>query len=42
MDELVNVVNGKKPGEEIEVTLMRGGQQKTVTVKLGNRPASVK
>jgi S1-C subfamily serine protease len=42
MDELVNIVNGKKTGEEIEVTLLRGGQQKTVTVKLGNRPASVK
>jgi S1-C subfamily serine protease len=42
MDELVNIVNGKKTGEEIEVTVLRGGQQKTVTVKLGNRPASVK
>jgi S1-C subfamily serine protease len=42
MEELVNVVNGKRTGEEIEVTLLRGGNQKTVTVKLGNRPASVK
>lgn len=42
MEELVNVVNGKKTGEEIKVTLLRGGNQKTVTVKLGNRPASVK
>ncbi len=42
MDELVNIVNGKKTGEEIEVTLLRGGKKMTVTVKLGNRPASVK
>jgi S1-C subfamily serine protease len=41
MEELVNVVNGKKPGDEIEVTLLRGGDEKTVTVKLGNRPASI-
>jgi S1-C subfamily serine protease len=41
MEELVNVVNGKKPGEEIEVGLLRGGNEKTVTVKLGNRPASI-
>ena len=41
MEDLVNVVNGKKPGDEIEVTLLRGGDEKTVTVTLGNRPASI-
>jgi S1-C subfamily serine protease len=41
MEELVNVVNGKQPGDEIEVGLLRGGDEKTVTVKLGNRPASI-
>ena len=41
MEELVNIVNGKKPGDEIEVGLLRGGDEKTVTVKLGNRPASI-
>jgi S1-C subfamily serine protease len=41
MEELVNIVNGRKPGEEIEATLLRGGDEKTVTVTLGNRPASV-
>ena len=41
MDQIVNIVNGKKPGEEIEVGLLRGGNEKTVTVKLGNRPASI-
>ncbi len=41
MEELVNIVNGKKPGDEIDVTLFRGGNEKTVTLKLGNRPASI-
>jgi S1-C subfamily serine protease len=41
MDDLIAVVDGKKPGDDIEVTLLRGGDEKTVTVTLGNRPASV-
>jgi S1-C subfamily serine protease len=41
MEELVNIVNGKQPGDEIEVGLLRGGSEKTVTVKLGNRPTSI-
>jgi S1-C subfamily serine protease len=41
MEELVNIVNGKKPGDDVEVTLLRGGGEKTVTVTLGNRPASI-
>jgi S1-C subfamily serine protease len=41
IEELIAFVDGKKPGDEIEVTLLRGGDEKTVTVKLGNRPASV-
>ncbi len=40
MEELVTVIDGKEPGEEIEVTLLRGGDEKTVSVKLANRPAS--
>jgi S1-C subfamily serine protease len=42
MDEVVNIVNGAKPGETLELTLLRGGSSKTVTVTLGERPASVK
>jgi putative serine protease PepD len=42
MDQLVNVINGEKPGDEVEVTLLRHGEEKTVTVTLGNRPNSVK
>ena len=28
MDELVNIVNGKKPGDEVEVTVLRGGKKR--------------
>jgi S1-C subfamily serine protease len=41
MEELVNVVNGRRAGDEIEVTLLRGGDERTVTVTLGDRPDSV-
>jgi S1-C subfamily serine protease len=41
MEELIGFVDGKKPGDEVKVTLLRGGDEKTVTVTLGNRPASV-
>ncbi len=41
MEALISYVDGKKPGDEIEVTLLRGGNEKTVKVKLGNRPASI-
>jgi putative serine protease PepD len=39
MDEIISAVNGKKPGDEITLTVWRDGQQKDVTVKLGDRPA---
>jgi S1-C subfamily serine protease len=42
MEDLVSAIEGKKPGDDLEVTVVRGGGEKTVTVKLGNRPASVK
>ncbi len=41
MDELIAIVDGKKPGDDVEVTLLRGGDTKTVTVTLANRPASI-
>ena len=41
MDEVVSIINAAKPGESIEVTVLRGGSTKTVTVTLGDRPASV-
>jgi len=42
MDEVINVVNGAKPGDTIGVTVARGDdERKTLEVKLGVRPASV-
>jgi S1-C subfamily serine protease len=41
MDDLVNLVNSSKPGETVELTLLRGSQTKKVTVTLGVRPSTV-
>jgi S1-C subfamily serine protease len=41
MDDVISVVNGKKPGDEITLTVWSDGHQKDVTVKLGDRPANV-
>src|SRR4051794_23871796 len=37
---LSSLVDAHKPGETVAVTVRRGGQTKTLQVKLGNRPAS--
>ncbi len=42
MDQVVNIVNAAKPGDTIDVTVLRGGSTKTVTVTLGDRPNSVR
>jgi S1-C subfamily serine protease len=41
MDDLVNIVNSAKPGEDVELTVLRGGDTKHLTVTLGDRPSSV-
>ncbi len=41
MDDVVNLVNAAKPGDTLDVTVLRGGSAKSVTVTLGERPASV-
>ena len=41
MDEVVEIVNGMQPGDELELTILRDGDTKTATVTLGDRPASV-
>jgi S1-C subfamily serine protease len=41
MDDVVSDVNDHKPGDEITLTIYSGGQQKDVTVKLGDRPSHV-
>jgi S1-C subfamily serine protease len=41
MEEIVEIVNGKQPGDELELTILRDGDTRTATVTLGARPASV-
>jgi S1-C subfamily serine protease len=41
MDELISAVNSHNPGDEITLTVHSGGQQRDVTVKLGDRPSHV-
>ncbi len=40
MDDVIGVVNQKQPGDEVELRLADGDQERTVTVTLGNRPAN--
>ncbi|HEX7058793.1 MAG TPA: trypsin-like peptidase domain-containing protein [Solirubrobacterales bacterium] len=40
MDEIVNVVNAAKPGDPLDLTVLRGGDTKSFTVTLGERPTS--
>jgi S1-C subfamily serine protease len=42
MDDLISAVNGKQPGDSITLTVLRDGSSRQVTVKLGDRPDSVK
>jgi S1-C subfamily serine protease len=41
MEELIEIVNQAKPGDSLELKVLRDGQTKTATVTLGVRPASV-
>jgi putative serine protease PepD len=42
MEELTSIIDAHRPGDEIEVEIVRGGgEEKTVSVTLGNRPSSV-
>jgi S1-C subfamily serine protease len=40
-DALVQAVDAKKPGEKLELTILRGDERKTIEVTLGKRPDSV-
>jgi S1-C subfamily serine protease len=41
MEDVINAVNGAQPGDQMELTLLRGADEtKHVTVTLGTRPAS--
>ena len=39
MDDLVAAINGDKPGDQVTLTVYRGGQSKDLTATLANRPA---
>ncbi|HYQ78120.1 MAG TPA: trypsin-like peptidase domain-containing protein [Solirubrobacterales bacterium] len=38
MDELVEIIQGSKPGDELKLTIIRGGDEKTADVTLGTQP----
>jgi S1-C subfamily serine protease len=40
MDDVANAVSQKKPGDTVQLTLVHGGQKRTVTVTLGDQPAT--
>jgi S1-C subfamily serine protease len=42
MDDVINEVDQKQPGDTVQLTLVHGTQKRTVTVTLGNRPATAK
>ena len=41
MDEVIAVVDSKKPGDEVDSRVLRGSKSRVVKVELGNRPARV-
>ncbi len=40
MDELVEIIQGHNPGDELQLTILRGDQEKTADVTLGDQPDS--
>jgi S1-C subfamily serine protease len=42
MSDVIAAVDSKQPGDELELTLIRGGDERAVTVTLGDRPASAR
>jgi S1-C subfamily serine protease len=41
MEQIIELVNSKKPGDEVTLKLLRDGKEKTATVTMGARPESV-
>jgi S1-C subfamily serine protease len=39
MDDVSSTVDAKKPGDTVTLEVVRGGQTKTLTIKLGQRPS---
>lgn len=40
MGAVIAAVDAKRPGDEVELTVLRGGEERDVTIELGQRPAS--
>jgi len=40
MDDVIAFINHAQPGDEVELTILRDGKEKTATITLGTRPAS--
>jgi S1-C subfamily serine protease len=40
MSDVIAAVDGKQPGDDLQLTLLRNGDQRDVTVQLAERPAS--
>ena len=40
MGDVISAVDSKSPGDELELTLLRGGDERTVSIELTERPAS--
>jgi S1-C subfamily serine protease len=40
MDDVISAVNQKQPGDDFQLSLSHGNDNRTVTVTLGNRPAN--
>jgi S1-C subfamily serine protease len=40
MDEMIELIQESKPGDELQLTILRGDQEKTVDVTLGTQPKS--
>ena len=39
MDDVIAAVDAKQPGDSLQLTLLRGGNERTVSVDLTDRPA---
>jgi S1-C subfamily serine protease len=42
MEDLIDIVDAARPGDEMELTVLRHGETQTIAVTLGNRPASTR
>ena len=40
-DDVATAIDDNQPGDEIEITVRRGGDERTLTVTLDRRPAQV-